>query len=413
MPVTSIAVVGGGIVGVTASLLAARQGWRVTLFEAEPKLWSRASAANEGKVHLGPVFALGDEATVELLQRGATSFAGLLDQAAGSPLPWRDLTTDTFDYLIMPDSLLCPEDLSARYRWMNECLAARVSQCYLGEPLPYIVDPVVRRDERSGLPAFRTLERAVEPAELGRLLTERVTAHPLITVRTDCRVSRVEPRRRTRTLDVEWRQGEGVTEEASFDAVINAAWDQQQALLPPAERLPYNFRLKCAVRLRHAPALVPAGGPPVAATTSDTPTVTLVQGPYGDVVTHRDYVYASWYPVGRLTNEHGTTPSDRTYEILGDLSTRTELIDAQLGPLRELGLLPPDRVGLPESVLVGGVIAGHGKVDIHSRTSKLHRRADFGPRRRGGMVLATNFKLTTAPLAARLAVDEVARRVEV
>ncbi len=403
----SIAVVGGGIVGVTASLLAARQGWQVTLFEAEPELWSRASAVNEGKIHLGPVFALGDDATVDLLQRGALSFAGLVDEAIGAPLCWPDLTTDTFDYLVMPDSLLCPSELAARYRVMNEGLSARGSHDYLGESLPYIVDPTVRTDERSGLPAFRTLERSVDPAILGPLLTDRLEAEPLITVRTGCRVRRVRPRDESLVMEVSWGEREGAIEHGQFDAVINAAWDQQQALLPDAERLPYNFRLKCAVRLQHR---TPGAGTAGRGAT-DTPTVTLVQGPYGDVVTHRDYVYASWYPVARLTNEHGSTPSEGTYEMLRDLPSRSELIDGQLQPLRDLGLLPPDTTGLPPSVLVGGVIAGHGKLDIHARASKLHHRADFGPTHRGGMVMATNFKFTTAPLAARLAVDEVARRV--
>ncbi len=398
----SIAVVGGGIVGVTASLMAARQGWQVALFEAEPELWSRASAVNEGKVHLGPVFALGDDATLDVLQRGALSFAGLLEEATGSPLPWPDLTTEPFDYLVMPDSLLCPSELAARYRMMNEALALSGNRDYLGDSLPYIVDPTVRRDERSGLPAFRTLERSVEPTALGRLLIDRLAADPLITVHAGCRVHSVRRRDLSGTMEVAWGENEGTIEQAEFDSVINAAWDQQQALLPDADRLPYNFRLKCAVRMRQPTAQQDLGS---------RTTVTLVQGPYGDVVTHRDYVYASWYPVGRLTNEHAATPSDGTYDILRDLSSRHELIDGQLQPLRDLGLLPPDTAGLPAAVLVGGVIAGHGKLDIHTRASKLHQRADFGPTRRGGMVLATNFKFSTAPLAARLAVDEVARRV--
>jgi glycine/D-amino acid oxidase-like deaminating enzyme len=399
--VAHVAVVGGGVVGVTASLLAARRGWRVTLFEAEDRLWTRASAANEGKVHLGPVFALGDEATVEVMQEGALSFADVLEEACGSSLPWSDLVTDAFDYVVMPDSLSTPDELSRRYRVMNERVAEQ-SGTYLGEALSHVADPTVRRDERTGLPAFRTTERAVEPLLLGRQLCDAALSDPSITVHTGCRVSRVRRHdARGGGAVVTWRGPCGEVLEEHFDAVVNAAWDGQQALLPPADQVSRNFRLKAAVRL---PRRLAEGHD------DHYPTVTLVQGPYGDVVAHRDYVYASWYPVGRLSNEHGTTPSPEADQVLASLTGRADLVEGQLQPLRELGLLPAVADGSSAS-LVGGFIAGHGKLDIDVRASQLHRRAEFGPQRVGGMVLATNFKLTTAPLAAKLAIDEVAREL--
>lgn len=60
-----IAVVGGGIVGCTTALLLADHGYSVDLFEREAELWSGASRAGEGKIHLGPIFALGGRATHE------------------------------------------------------------------------------------------------------------------------------------------------------------------------------------------------------------------------------------------------------------------------------------------------------------------------------------------------------------
>ncbi len=399
-----IAVVGGGIVGATAALLAARRGWRVTLFEAEPRLWTRSSAANEGKVHLGPVFALGDDATVELMQRGAFSFADVLDEACGSPLPWADLVTDAFDYLVMPDSLLTPDELSARYRRMNERLATGRGT-YLGESLRRVADPTERRDGRSGLPAFHTTERAVDPTRLGNLVCEAIMADPLITVRAGCRVHRVcLDEARGRGSLVAWSAAGELLEDC-FDAVVNAAWDGQEVLLPRRDRVARNFRLRCAIRL-HLPAPAEHVGVGVARWAP----VTLVQGPYGDVVAHRDHVYASWYPVGRLTNEHGPSPSTHARQELASLAGRGDLVESQLQPLRDLGLLP-EVAGEWRASVVGGFIAGHGTLDIDLRESRLHHRAEFGPRRVGGMVVATNFKLTTAPLAAQLAVDTVAREV--
>jgi hypothetical protein len=312
--------------------------------------------------------------------------------------------TDAFDNLVMPDSLLAPDELRGCYEVMNEQLARR-SGTYLGETLRCVADPTVRRDERTGLPAFHTTERAVDPTRLRNLVLERLGADPLITVRTGCTVRRVRGiAARGGGSAVSWSRLAGETFEDRFDAVVNAAWEGQEALVPARDRRARNFRLRCAVRLHRSAITEDPGG-----SRRHRP-VTLVQGPYGDVVPHRDYLYASWYPVGRLRNEHGATPSLHAYQELAALAARTDLVESQLQPLRELGLLPED-AGRWRASVVGGFITGHGTADIDVRESRLHRRAEFGPRRVGSMVVATNFKLTTAPLAASLAVDEVAREV--
>jgi glycine/D-amino acid oxidase-like deaminating enzyme len=388
-----IAVVGGGILGALSALLAARRGWGVTLYEAAPDLWSGASSANEGKVHLGAVFALGDSATHEVMQRGALTFASLIERATGDEVDWAAISTAPFDYLVMPESLSTPEQLSRRYRRINQLfgrLSAELPFGYLGTRIDRVIDPRPFRDPQTGLPAFATGERAVEPLALGRIVVDAVERAG-IEVRMSTRIERIGQGATGAELEATTPEGK-----ARFraDAVINCTWADQGRLLPADTAPERNFRIKCAVRL---------------APVTDARTVTLVLGPFGDVVAHDGYTYASWYPEARLTNEFGVVPSRHSDELLAGVADRWDVAGRQLGALAELGLLPADAEIMQA---VGGVIVGHGRRDIHRRTSALHRRDEFGARVDGAVVTPLNFKLTTAPAAAEYAVSAVARAVE-
>ena len=376
-----VTVVGGGILGTISALLAAQQGHAVLLVERAPELWRGASRANEGKVHLGPVFALGHTATHDLMLRGALAFARVVERALEMRLDWEQLAGDAFDYLAMPDSLASPAELSAVYARINDRLAAAVAHSgdrYLGRSLTRAVDPTVRTDPDTGLAAFRTEERAIDPRTLGERLTAAVLAHPGITVLTGVSVTALV-HRADGSVDVGCRGSETF----HADYVINCAWEDQQALAPePVERNRLNYRVKAAVIVE----------PDFSART-----VTMVQGPYGDVVRHPTYTYASWYPVGRLTNEHGHEPSDEARKDRDGIGVRLDLADRQVVALQNLGLLPAS-VRIRE--VVGGFILGHGPADIDSVSSDLHERSEFGVHRSGPVLSPVNFKLTTAPLAA-------------
>jgi glycine/D-amino acid oxidase-like deaminating enzyme len=384
--VTSVAVLGGGILGCLSALHAARAGFSVTLLESRPSLWSEASAVNEGKIHLGPVFALASARTQEVLMDSALSFAGIVEDALETPVDWEELAGDDFEYLVMPDSLLGPDELGQVYAGLNRLIPEGAR--YLGRPITRVSETRARRDPDTGLASFRTSERAVDPRKLGALVTRALHSHPSIAVRTDSEVIGVHPRSGGRVAVSCAGEAEGDV----FDYAINCTWTQQQVLLAAAQhRQKLNYRVKSAVRLAPFPG---------------ARTVTLVQGPYGDVVRHGDHVYASWYPVGRLSNEYGVAPSAHARELRLRADGDRDLGQRQIEALRGFGLLP-DEVEV-ESVM-SGFIVGHGAVDIDSRRSRLHDRSDFGVSVHDGTVLTPHtYKLTSAPLAARAAVDRLA-----
>ena len=347
------------------------------VIERSDELWSGASATNEGKVHLGAVFALGTSATHDVMLRGALAFAPAVEDAVGRRVNWDDIAGDEFDHLVMPDSLIDADDLGHAYQAINDRLVdiASPGDTYLGHAIKSVADKTTSRDPDTGLPRFRTQERAVDPLRLRAIVLSAFAENPR--THAVCSTEATTISTTDRSATVEW---DGTATE--YDAVINAAWAWQNRFSTMPTRR--NFRVKAAVRL-------PAG--------AARRTVTIVQGPYGDVVAHRDYGYASWYPVGRLINEQGLLPSADAESAITDTFRRYDLVRGQLDALADLGLLATGLDGDP----IGGIIVGEGSPDIDDPASLLHQRSEFGCAVRGRVITPVSFKLTTAPLAARLA----------
>jgi glycine/D-amino acid oxidase-like deaminating enzyme len=281
----------------------------------------------------------------------------------------------------MPDSLVSVDDLRSAYSAINET-ATRVfasTDRYLGHRVDHVVDPHPHRDPDTGLTAFATRERAVDPLRIRTLVLDAIAAQSRIRVLTDTVVTDI-----TTEGDHAIVQHAAATER--YDAAVNATWAWQNRFA--AQATPRNFRVKTAVRLK--PGIV-------------TRTVTMVQGPYGDVVAHSDHGYASWYPAGRLVTEHGLLPSTDAERALVSIPARTDLVRRQLDALAAIGLLPDGCDG--ESI--GGIIIGDGAPDIDDPASLLHDRPDFGAALHGRIVTPVTFKFTTGPLAARTAADTI------
>ena len=79
-----IAVLGTGITGCSLALLLARRGARVTLIDQAAEPFSRASRWNEGKIHLGFLYA-GDPtlATARKLIPGGLAFRRTVEELVG------------------------------------------------------------------------------------------------------------------------------------------------------------------------------------------------------------------------------------------------------------------------------------------------------------------------------------------
>jgi len=81
-----VGVLGGGLQGCCVALSLAQHGIDVTLFDRNDKLLSRAAVANEGKIHLGYMYANDSScSTARMMMRGALAFAPFFARHLGLP----------------------------------------------------------------------------------------------------------------------------------------------------------------------------------------------------------------------------------------------------------------------------------------------------------------------------------------
>ncbi|MFO0878213.1 MAG: FAD-dependent oxidoreductase [Gemmataceae bacterium] len=398
-----IAVIGGGIQGVGTALELARRGVRVDLFERGPALLGAASRQNEGKLHLGYVYANDPGfATADLMIQGALTFRPLLRRWLESD-PLVNAVSRPFHYLVHRDSLLCPDLLADHYTCISQRIEERAAQPghdYCGIPAPWRVRRLGHHeltrtfDDRLVAAAFETAEVAVDPVIVADHLTARVHDDPRIHVHTGVTVTAVSPR--PDGVDLTLRLGDDLHRDR-FDQVVNCAWcgrlalDASAGIRPPAA---WSFRRKFFLRL--PPGLAPT-----------LPATTIVLGPFGDLLPYPDgSLFLSWYPVSCLGLECGLEPTSP------EMPTAEEQQRMRAGIVQALGQLVPALHQVPPdhwdaARLAGGIIYALGSTDVDDRTSQLHERHAVGLLSRGRYHTIDTGKYTIAPLLARRAVAQM------
>jgi hypothetical protein len=371
----------------------AGRGVAVDLFEAGDHCLTGASASNEGKIHLGYVYANDPSlSTARTLVRGGLGFAPSLRRWLGSQLDSVPVSRP-FDYVVHRDSLLTPDEVERHLVacWelaRDEAGGARPD--YFGaHPLtrPQRVEVGAGYDRRAVAAVFRTPEVGIDPQALARLMRARIEQEVGIRSRTGTRVLGVE--RNGTGIDVEFQNGAGPARER-YDQVVNALWDGRLAvdrsvgLDPPR---PWLWRVKRYVRMALPPGV-------------ELPSATIVLGPFGDLVAWDREAYLSWYPAGMRGVSRDIEPPAFPAPVAG------ELCDAIFAGL---ATVVPSVAGLPRhsAALGGGVIFAWGETDIDDPASGLHERHQIGTRSVEGYHSIDTGKLTMAPVFGRAAAERV------
>lgn len=398
-----IGVLGGGLQGCCLALAIAERGIHVALFDKNRELISRAGAANEGKIHLGYMYANDSSMqTARVMARGALAFEPFMKRFLPSQSPAFE-TSSPAAYIVHCDSQRKPEDVAAYIAQAHEIIlqTANGGACeYFGHNMS---EPPRRwtRSEREcefdgdvAVDAYDTCEVAINPVAMAAELRKCVACHPRIDVHLNCEIKAAEDEGNSVAV-VGTRDGQQFRDR--FDHVVNALWDGRLAVdkaygLPTIHR--WLHRLKYGISLKlPRNAAVPRSA-------------TFVSGPFGEVVSYpKRLVYLTWYPVCLREITKAVTPPD--WPNVVDEPLRGEILSDTIAQMAAfipaLRGLAPEK--LPEAVVKGGAIVAVGETDIYDPKSELHNRYEIGVTSNNRYHSIDPGKLTMAPYFAQQFAD--------
>jgi glycine/D-amino acid oxidase-like deaminating enzyme len=396
-----VAILGGGMLGVCTALELAARGQRVTLIEGMPEILQGASRWNEGKIHLGFLYAAdAGFNTAKRVIPGGLAFVDLVERFVGCSLD--RFSTEDDVYLVHRDSVV-NADAFAVYANRNAELvrdAARGGSRYLTNVKSARVDRLSASELAAFTPsadivaAFRVPERSVSTVPIADLLSRAVHAEPNMDVRAGTWIDGVR-RRDDGRYDVLACSGRAADLDG-FDVVVNALWEGRLAVdatLGIVEKAPWSHRFRAAVF-----ANVPS---------NQLHGAVVCTGPFGDVNRYADgRVYLSWYDAGLLAEGSAVEPP-RTAAALTP-ERREKVLKETLASLAKFypGL---DEVGANATALDvhGGWVYAIGSGSLADRESLLHRRDRFATTVDRGYISVDTAKYSLAPWLAQQVADVV------
>jgi glycine/D-amino acid oxidase-like deaminating enzyme len=392
-----IAILGGGMFGVCAALEMARRGQPVVVIEGADSLLEGAGRWNEGKIHLGFLYA-GDPSlnTASRLVPGGLAFADVVERLIEQDIG--DFATTEDDLFLVHRNSVVGAAEYATYAHRTASLIRDVSgQTGAGKYLADVraaqartlssaeLTDVTTSDEI--VAGFAVPERSVSTLPIADRLKAAASTHPLIDVRLGAWVESVR-KRDDGCLDVVCA-GDSVDGLDAFDVVINGLWESRIAvdaslgIHPPA---PWTHRFRATV-YGHAP---------------DAPfrSAVVCTGPFGGVNRYGDgRVYLSWYPAELLAEGTALEPP-RAEAMLSEERKR----DVAAATMRELSRFFPGVAALTDFEVHGGWVYAVGRGSLADRASTLHQRDKFGVVQDGGYISVDTAKYSLAPwIAARVA----------
>ncbi len=377
-----IAILGGGIMGCSLALSLSMRGQSSILIEAAPSLLQGASRWNEGKIHLGYLYAAsGNLATARAVLDGGLTFQSLIENYLETSIA-AAIAPGADTYLLHRDSVISTHE-AVEYIDQMERLCAS----YDRGPAHRMPDSEI--DELADLnlirAGWRVPEYSIDTIALADAISARVLTDPRVTLRLNTRVSAVVPDTSGDGYHIQFDDGQSLR----AATVCNALWSHRpmidQTCLGSTDPSPHH-RYRVSAFLEGV-------------NTVEIPSMVVAFGPFGDVKNYGNgRFYASWYPAGLLAQSE-TIPPPEIGSL--DAAKRTAIAhgikEGLGGVLRGVS----DIFEAAEAIRIeGGWVYAQGRGSIDQRGASIHARDRWGVMSRNGYISIDTGKYSTAPWIA-------------
>jgi len=413
----TIGVLGAGIIGCCLALELAQRGYLVDLIDKAIEPMTGASLHNEGKLHLGFVYAKDPlKETHKLMARGSLSFSRIIEKLTGCSAASM-IPSQPFHYFIPIDSQLDLDAIQQHFTEVEKTLLERSctsGDLYLGRK----IEKYFERNSAEGhrhifspeltLGSFKTNEVSVSPVAVAQILRRTINDHPNIRFRGNTHIHSVF-KLPSGDIKVENQVSDDV-----YPCVANCLWEDKLRVDGTAgvqDKDPWILRYKATITL------------PANSADLGIPSATGILGKYGDVVNHNNgSYYLSWYPLCKLAegvNEKGENLQDAIHPslvvgLVRKLVSGYPEISRLIGSFAHKGFIRDNILEMANYVpsvaqlwknakhgkLGGGVILARGETDIDDPQSRLHQRSRIGPVAHETYITVETGKYCTAPMFA-------------
>ncbi len=365
----------------------------MALYDAAAAPFSGASRWNEGKIHLGFLYAADPSLrTAQRVLPGGLAFRPLMEELLGCPL--RNITESEDTVLLHRDSVVS----AAGMRTYFESLTALIrSHPAAGD---YLVDI---SDARVTELSEREVGQIADPAfvSAGFVVPERSLSTRWVADRfIDSLAAEkgIESQMATRVLGVDARDGgmqgpfwvkTDVGTDGPYDVVVNALWEGRPRIdaslgIQQDHELSHRYRLALFIETRQR---------------VETPSAVLCTGAFGDVKNYNGReLYVSWYPTGLLASGEAIDPPLLPQLDASERKALTDDIFSQLG--RIIPSVSRIEEDATEIRLEGGWVFARGRGDLNDPESTLHQRDRIGIKRLGSYFSIDTGKYSVAPWLA-------------
>lgn len=396
-----VAVLGGGIQGCTMAMLFAKHGYDVTIYDKADNIMQRASNNQEGKIHLGFVYSMDHSMqTAKYMMRSALWFARYLEYLLGKTIDWGSIKSRPFLYLVPHTSLISPKDLEAFFSDLQSIYTSMITQDqelnYLGETPRHLFKriPVPAKYNKSYFAAaFETEEYALDQKHLHNMISASLEQQG-VRLLFNATVKRVRRTKASQTGKFRISSTRGTHD---VDVVVNCLWEGRAAV-DDQMNVPNwsgdNVRLKFGIKSAYIDDL------------GDAPSVTIVNGPFGDFVNYANQhrMYFSWYSTSMqgMVSLNQTLPTEWLKYMAGAIPADLSKAQIDLHAAQFKMMFCMAQLRLDCSKVVAGTILGNGNKDVDQPDSGLHSRSDTPVKHVDGYYSISTQKYTSAPYNARL-----------